>query len=106
MEARRLLLLAKRWWWLLLLGALSAAGVYAVSTTMRSPVHEGGIRLPVVDDAGAVAVCKGAMKTDSGEMSRMAWARLELPDLARIRVLYGFMDGRRRAGRKPQEAVP
>ena len=65
MEARRLLLLAKRWWWLLLLGALSTAGIYAVSTAMGNPgdpaptVHESGIRLLVVDDPDARQIIDG-----------------------------------------------
>ncbi len=65
MEARRLLLLAKRWWWLLLLGALSTAGVYAVSAEMGSPVEpaptvrESGIKLLVVADADARQIVSG-----------------------------------------------
>ncbi len=53
-----------------------------------------------------MAVYEGAMKADSGEMTRMAWARLELLDFVRTTALHDFMDDRRLAGWTPQEAAP
>lgn len=53
-----------------------------------------------------MAVCKGAMKADTREMTRMAWARLELLDFVFASALYDFMDDRRLASRKPREAAP
>lgn len=53
-----------------------------------------------------MAVCKGAMQADSGDITRMIKAQRELLDFVRARAPSSVMDAGCLARRTPQEAAP